>query len=68
MSHIRSFSSKVTFLNFPVLAGRIYIPKTVREKLSLKLGDRIYIRIEDESLIVFTMNAIRKRLGKVTQN
>lgn len=44
--------------------GRIYIPKTVRKKLSLKPGDKIYIKIEDESFIVFTTKAIKKRLVK----
>ena len=44
--------------------GRIYIPKPVREKLSLKPGDKIYIRIEDESFIVLTVKAIKKRLVK----
>jgi len=45
-----------------------YTYQKLFEKLSLKPGDRIYIMIEDESLTVFTMNAIRKRLGKVTQD
>lgn len=43
--------------------GRIYIPKNVREKLSLNPGDKIYIRIEDESFIVLTLKAVKKRLG-----
>ncbi len=46
--------------------GRIYIPKLVREKLSLKPNDKIYIKIEDESFIVLTTKAIKKRLAKVT--
>ena len=45
--------------------GRIYIPKTVREKLSLKPGDKIYIKIEDESFIVLTIKSVKKRLRKI---
>lgn len=45
--------------------GRMYIPKTVREKLSLNPGDKIYIKIEDESFIVLTTKAIKKQLGKI---
>ncbi len=44
--------------------GRIYIPKPVREKLSLKPGDKIYIRIKDEFFIVFTVKAIQKTISK----
>jgi AbrB family looped-hinge helix DNA binding protein len=44
--------------------GRMYIPKIVRERLSLKPGDKIYIRIEDEAFIVFTLEAIQKTIGK----
>lgn len=47
--------------------GRIYIPKIIREKLSLKPGDKIYIKVENESFMVFTAKAIKKRLVKVTQ-
>ena len=45
--------------------GRIYIPKIVREKLSLKPGDKIYIKIDDETLVVLTMKAIKKAIKKI---
>jgi AbrB family looped-hinge helix DNA binding protein len=44
--------------------GRIYIPKPVRERLFIKPGDKMYIRIEDESFWVFTTRAIQKQLAK----
>lgn len=38
--------------------GRIYLPKEAREKLSVKAGDRIYLKIEDDYIIVLTLKAI----------
>ncbi|UCC27696.1 MAG: AbrB/MazE/SpoVT family DNA-binding domain-containing protein [Candidatus Bathyarchaeota archaeon] len=44
--------------------GRIYIPKSVRERLSIKLGDTIYIKSNEESFSVFTRRAMKKQLTK----
>jgi AbrB family looped-hinge helix DNA binding protein len=41
--------------------GRIYIPKVVRERLQLKLGDRIYIKIENDHFKVYSTEGIKKR-------
>jgi AbrB family looped-hinge helix DNA binding protein len=41
--------------------GRIYIPKTIREKLQIKLGDKVYIKIENNHFAVYTGNAIKKQ-------
>jgi len=48
--------------------GRIYIPKTVRKRLFLRAGDKIYIKIEDESFLVLTTKAIKKQLEKRHQS
>jgi len=45
--------------------GRIYIPKVVRESLQIKLGDRIYIKIEDDHFAVYTTKTIKKRLIQI---
>jgi len=45
--------------------GRIYVPKVVREKLQVKLGERIYIRIENDHFAAYTRKNIRKRLMQV---
>ena len=37
--------------------GRIYIPKEAREKLSIKKGDKIYLKIQNDYLIVLTSKA-----------
>jgi len=45
--------------------GRIYIPKVVREGLQINLGDRIYIKIENDHFTVYTTRAVKKRLIKI---
>jgi len=45
--------------------GRIYIPKVVRERLQIKLGDRIYIKIENDQFTVYTTRSIKKRLVQI---
>ena len=44
--------------------GRIYVPKVVQERLVMKKGDRIYIRVENNHFIVCTARAIKEALGK----
>jgi AbrB family looped-hinge helix DNA binding protein len=41
--------------------GRIYVPKPIREKLQIKLGDKVYIKIENNHFAVYTSNAIKKQ-------
>jgi AbrB family looped-hinge helix DNA binding protein len=41
--------------------GRIYVPKTIREKLQIKLGDKLYIKMENSHFAVYTSNAIKKQ-------
>lgn len=48
--------------------GRIYIPKSVRERFSIKLGDTIYIETNEESFSVYTRRAIEKQLTKLRSN
>jgi len=48
--------------------GRIYIPKPVRERLFIKPGDKMYIKIEEGSFLVLTTKAIKKRLEKRHQS
>jgi len=45
--------------------GRIYVPKVVRERLQIKLGDRIYIKIENDHFAVYTTKTIKKRLIQI---
>lgn len=45
--------------------GRVYIPKAVRERLQMKLGDRIYIKVENDHITIYTAYAIRKRLKHI---
>jgi len=45
--------------------GRIYIPKVVRERLQIKLGERIYIKIENDHFAVYTTKAIKKQLIQI---
>lgn len=45
--------------------GRIYIPKAIREPLQIKLGEKIYIKIEKEHLVLYTPSALRKQLRQV---
>lgn len=42
--------------------GRIYMPKEIRKKLPIKRGDKIYIKIQGDHLILYTTRAIRKEL------
>jgi len=46
--------------------GRIYIPKEVRETLQITLGERIYVKLENDHLNVYTSKSI-KRLLKENQ-
>jgi len=45
--------------------GRIYIPKVVRERLQIKLGERIYIKMENDHFTVYTTRVIKKRLMQI---
>jgi predicted adenylyl cyclase CyaB len=40
--------------------GRIYIPRAVREKFSIKLGERLYIKIEDNHFSIYTPAAVNR--------
>lgn len=42
--------------------GRIYVPKAIRKKLLIKSGDKFFIKIEGDHLILYTTRAIRKKL------
>jgi len=44
--------------------GRLYLPKEVRDRLSIKEGDRIYVKVENNSLILYTTKMIAKELKK----
>lgn len=48
--------------------GRIYLSKSLRERLSLKPGDKLYILINGETFIAYTLKAIKKQLAKATRN
>jgi len=48
--------------------GRIYLPKGVRERLSLKPGDKLYILIDGETFMAYTIGAIKKQLAEATGN
>ena len=41
--------------------GRIYLPKEAREKLSIKTGDKIYLKIQNDCIIVLTSKAVRMK-------
>lgn len=41
--------------------GRIYLPKEAREKLSIKTGDKIYLRIQNDCIIVLTSKAVEMK-------
>ncbi len=45
--------------------GRIYLPKAVREQLQIKLGEKIYIKIEEEHLVLYTTSSLKKRLRQI---
>jgi AbrB family looped-hinge helix DNA binding protein len=47
--------------------GRIYLPKSVRKRLSLKPGDGVYIKISGEAFTVYTIKAIEKQLAEATR-
>lgn len=40
--------------------GRIYIPQSVRQGLSIKLGERLYIKLENNHFSVYNTTAIKK--------
>lgn len=42
--------------------GRIYLPKLVRERLRIEFGDKVYIKLLDDHITVYTAKAVRKRL------
>lgn len=42
--------------------GRIYVPKEIRKKLLIKSGDKIFLKMEGDHLILYTTRAIRKKL------
>jgi len=45
--------------------GRIYIPKAVRERLQIKLGDKVYIKTENDYFAVHTTRSVKKLLTKI---
>lgn len=45
--------------------GRIYLPKKVREHIRIKLGDKLYIKMLDDHIAVYTAHAVRKRLQSI---
>lgn len=54
-----------SFFKTPLDArGRIYLPKEVRDRLSIKEGDKIYIKVESNHLILYTTKMIEKELRK----
>ncbi|UCE96255.1 MAG: AbrB/MazE/SpoVT family DNA-binding domain-containing protein [Candidatus Bathyarchaeota archaeon] len=42
--------------------GRIYLPRVVREKLSIKTGDKIYLKIQNDCIIVLTSKAVNMKI------
>ena len=42
--------------------GRIYIPKVVRETLQINLGERIYVKLENDHFNVYTSKSIKSLL------
>lgn len=40
--------------------GRIYIPQAVRDRFSIKLGERLYMKIEDNHFGIYTPVAINR--------
>lgn len=46
--------------------GRIYLPKEVRDRLSIKEGDKIYIKMEKGCLVLYTARMIKKELRKIS--
>lgn len=45
--------------------GRIYLPKVVRERLKMKFGDKLYVKISADHIAVYTTYAIKKRLPPI---
>jgi len=46
--------------------GRIYLPKEVRDKLSIREGDKIYIKVEDNRLTLYTAKMIEREQRKTS--
>jgi AbrB family looped-hinge helix DNA binding protein len=46
--------------------GRIYLPKEVRDRLFIKEGDKIYIKVENNHLILYAAKMIEKELRKTS--
>lgn len=44
--------------------GRIYLPKEVRDSLSIREGDKIYIKVGNNRLALYTTKMIEKKLRK----
>jgi len=44
--------------------GRIYVPRSVRQRFSIKLGERLYIKLENNHFSIYTTTAIKK----ITEN
>ncbi len=44
--------------------GRIYLPKEIRDRFSIKEGDKIYIKVEGNRLVLYTAKMIEKELRK----
>lgn len=40
--------------------GRIYIPKSVRQRFSMKLGEKLYMKIESDCVSIYTATAVNK--------
>ena len=44
--------------------GRLYLPKEVRDRLSIKEGDKIYVKVGSNRLVLYTAKMIEKELKK----
>jgi AbrB family looped-hinge helix DNA binding protein len=45
--------------------GRIYLPKVLRERLQMRFGDKLCVKVLDDHIAVYTTNAVRKRLPPI---
>jgi AbrB family looped-hinge helix DNA binding protein len=45
--------------------GRIYLPKAVRERLQMKFGDKLCVKILDDHIAVYTAHAIKRNLPPI---